>query len=293
MDLFWNILFYICLGFAFYHFIYKKFQKEGILTAIGIMLTVYTLCYNSMNDDYNARKIVINSWAEKAVDHLREFKDGDLAAKVARMQLVDKPNYFKISDVLRYRSNKQELADKKLDVSYADYKLVIKIDGEIIPESEYMVDNKIEWIKIYAKLDIEQYVAELIKKEFEVMARNGVFAGTKVGDEWKGAKLQGLWLHGAKLYNTQLQGAYLNMAQLQGARLYRAQLQGAVIEYYNQESRESEEILLTDTILEETHKYKDDLPNFTGVKNIETAIFSDDKEINDKVIAKIKQMYKL
>ena len=110
MDLFWNILFYICLGFAFYHFIYKKFQKEGILTAIGIMLTVYTLCYNSMNDDYNARKIVINSWAEKAVDHLREFKDGDLAYYVTRMQLTNKPSYLNIFGVLTYKANESELS---------------------------------------------------------------------------------------------------------------------------------------------------------------------------------------
>ncbi len=344
---------YMVLAGILIVFIFIYYSLTGGLTLISGLLAVYALFYSTMSANYSARKIVINSWAEKAVDHLREYKDSTLAVQVARMQLVDKPNYFKVRDVLWYRSNKQERAEKKLHVSYADDKLIIKIDGKIIPESEYMVDDKIEWIKIYAKLDIEQYAVELIKKEFEVMVKNKHFAGTQIGDEWENdeklaieqyavelikkefevmgknkhfagkqigdewkndADLQKLWLHGAhlvgarlqgaRLWNAQfqganlvgarLQGAYLSFAQLQGADLNRADLQDAVINYYNKKSNKLEKILLTDTILDETDKYKADLPNFDGVKNIDSAIFSDDdKGTNQKVIAKIKQKHKL
>lgn len=331
---------YLILTSILVTFIVIYYSLNSGLTLISGLLAVYALFYSTMSANYSARKIVINSWAEKATDHLMEYKDSTLAAKVASMQLVDKPNYFKVRDVLWYRSNKQELAEKKLDVSYADDKLIIKIDGEIIPESEYMVGSTIEWIKIYAKLDIEQYAVELIKKEFEVMAKNDVFAGIEnENGKWTNkAKLQALWLHGADLNvaNLQgahlwrahlqgahlnwahLQGAYLNFAELQGAHLFRAhleyanlqgaylesaqlqgtfldgaQLQGAVIKYYNKESEKFEVILLTEAILEETDKYKDDLPNFTGLEGIDSAIFSDHEETDKKVIAKIKQKHNL
>jgi hypothetical protein len=299
-----------------------------------------------MSANYSARKIVINSWAEKSVDHLREYKDGDLAYQVARMQLVDKPNYFKVRDVLWYRSNKQELAEKNLDVSYADGKLIIKIDGTAIPESEYMVDKTIEWIKIYAKLDIEQYAVELIKKEFEVMAKNDVFAGIKdKNGKWiNKSKLCFLWLRGANLRQAQLQGAYLAGAQLQGADLSEANLQGASLTVANLQGANLRQAQLQgaylvgaklqgadlseanlqgaanlmlaqlqgadlymaqlqdsyiidkpmiDVILDETDKYTEYLPDFTGVKNIDSAIFSYDTETNKKVIAKIKQKHNL
>ena len=341
---------YFVLGGILCAFIFIYHTLNSGLTLISGLLAVYALFYSTMSANYSARKIVINSWAEKAIDHLRQYKDSDLAVQVARMQLVDKPNYFKVRDVLWYRSNKQELAEKNLDVIYENGKLVIeiadkiiygnykldkngnynKIDvkifgAKIIPESEYMVGKKIEWIKIYAKLDIEQYAVELIKKEFEVMAKNKHFAGKKIGDKWKNdADLRKLWLHGADLSYSELQGADLRDAHLQGADLSEAHLQGACLIFANlqgtnlkgtklqganiaanlkgvfiQQCRNLESnidinILLTDAILEETDKYKDDLPDFTGVKCIDSAIFSDDDEdTNKKVIAKIKQMYKL
>ncbi len=313
---------YFVLGFILCAFIFIYYSLNSGLTLISGLLAVYALFYSTMSANYSSRKVVINSWAEKATDHLRQYKDSDLAVKVARMQLVDKPNYFKVRDVLRYRSNKQERAEKNLDVSYADDKLIIKIDGEIIPESEYMVGKKIEWIKIYAKLDIEQYAVELIKKEFEVMAKNGVFTRTKVDDKWKVAKLEGIWLHGANLNETQLQGANLHSAELQGAKLRLAELQGVnlceaqlqgadlymaqlqdsyiidklMIDVILDEKEEYTEYLpdFDDVILDEKEKYTEYLPDFTGVTDIDSAIFSDDdKGTNKKVIAKIKQMYNL
>jgi len=330
---------YWILAFILCAFIVIYCSLNSGLTLISGLLAVYALFYSTMSANYSSRKVVINSWAEKAVDHLRQFKDSDLAVQVARMQLVDKPNYFKVRDVLWYRSNKQEMAEKKLDVSYADDKLVIKIaekiiyeneesvkiNEKIIPESEYMVGKKIEWIKIYAKLDIEQYAVELIKKEFEVMAKNDVFAGTKdKNGKWiNKSKLRSLWLRDAKLCEAQLQGANLAVAQLQGADLWSAQLQGANLhstELQGAKLRLAElqgvnlceaqlqgadlswaklqdsyilDKPMIDLILDEKEEYKEYLPDFTGVKGIDSAIFSDDRDTNQKVIAKIKQKHNL
>ncbi len=338
---------YFVLGFILCAFIGIYYALNSGLTLISGLLAVYALFYSTMSANYSSRKVVINSWAEKAVDHLRQYKDSDLAVKVARMQLVDKPNYFKVRDVLWYRSNKQELAEKKLDViyNYETKKIVIQINHKPIITNEYSVNNPTEWIKIYAKLDIEQYTAQLIKTEFEVMAKNGVFAGTKVRKKWKDqekkvdyewqneAKFQYLWLHCAQLVkarlqgvkfagtelqcanlfeaqlqnaclcSTKLQGANLVKVQLQNACLFKTLLQGAnideanlhgtIIPRYNPEINRFDKILLTTAILDESNYYKSFLPDFDGVKNIDSAIFSDDEETNKKVIAKIKQKYKL
>ena len=124
----------------------------------------------------------------------------------------------------------------------------------------------------------------------------------------QGAYLLEAQLQGASLTSAQLQGAYLFGAQLQGADLSKARLQGAylcganlcatqlqfaIINYYNEESEQYEAILLTEAILDETDKYKNDLPNFDEVKNIDSAKFSDHEETNQKVIAKIKQKHNL
>ncbi len=386
---------YMVLAGILIVFIFIYYSLTGGLTLVSGLLAVYALFYSTMSANYSSRKVVINSWAEKAVDHLRQYKDSTLAVQVARMQLVDKPNYFKVRDVLWYRSNKQELAEKKLNVSYENCKLVIKIDEITIEPTEYIVDDKIEWIKIYAKLDIEQYAVELIKKEFEVMAQNVVFAGIEgENGKWTNkAKLQYLWLHGANLrqaqlqgadlddaqlqdaslWGAQLQGASLFMAQLQGANLRKAHLQGANLieaelqganlrrahlqgadlsdahlqgaylwrahlqganlrkahlqganlseaelqganlrrahlqganlsqaelqgaDLYMARLQDSYIIdkLMIDVILDEKEKYTECLPNFDGVKNIDSAIFIDDEGTNKKVIAKIKQIYTL
>ncbi|GDX35663.1 hypothetical protein LBMAG18_01740 [Alphaproteobacteria bacterium] len=210
-----------------------------------------------MSNEYNARSALISDLTNKATDHLKAFKDGTLALEAMQMQLLPKPHYFQIYDVLTYKPKKTEYREKELIIKIdnrtgivSKFKIFIANKGKCIEnyteidEKEYLGKGQfgepvIQWIKIYEMLDIRAYSAEFIKKYIVGMKKSGL----KKDEVGVKANLQGIWLHGAKLEEANLeeanlQGVSLQGADLSGANLYKANLQesylqGAILQEAN------------------------------------------------------------
>lgn len=247
------------------HFGIEKSQGNALrmtISLLGPFLFIYGSFWNIANNNFNNRKGLITDLANKSIDHLKEYKDCVLASHVQKMQILPKPSFWRMIDVFLYKTNTEELTDKKLKIEYSRiHRLIVKIDGRVI--KDVYKNRQINWIKVYEYMDIEPYSVEMIKIYIDRMKKKG-FVSSEVQEDIE-KKLNGLnYLQIAheidkifkkhkqirpSIRNMMLHGIYLGYAQLQGVDLENTQLQGANLEYAQLQGANLHKVCLQGTTL--------------------------------------------
>ena len=149
---------------------------KNTMPLISAFLAMYAVFYNTLNRNYSAREAAIINITNKATEQIRELKDATIARKVTNTELLKKPNYLKIYDILTYESQVNDKIDKVLDVDFdfLEKDLKIKIDEKVVNISKYKNHlGEADWIKVYEDVNRNGIALNMIKDYIEGMKKRG------------------------------------------------------------------------------------------------------------------------